>query len=511
MSSRPRRLPGLPTPIGDPTSAHDDSRRGGAGEGQDPAALAEFGTIIHVDADRYVYRVKTESGRVLPDLRRMRMHPADVGLVPLGTTVIVRYDLPIPYIGGVMDMPASNGATFGPGADAGIGMTGTTGYGGQGLSASPGGGVVGGANARAPNEPTDLIPGDLAFAHASGSRVGALEGGLALLVGSLMAQIRAHGLGDLVEIISRNFRHVTDFGVFEVKNKEGKIGISFRGGTDQLTEAGKGEERWTVRFDLGAEADLLDFRLTTPTGENLFHVHIDGDGRCNVYAADGFVTRRGSSSVEPAVEETAGDRRTRVGGSDTDRVEGARALTTGQDARHEVGGTWDTSAAADAVLTAGRDLTLGAGRRAVLDAQGDASSSDPALELRARNGDLLLDAGHQPRPQSKVRIRTKKGAINLTSTEGGNIELETLLGELRASVTKARIKTKGNDSLILGGDALIGHVAIFEQLERIILFLSMSLDTHVHPGINTPPTSMTQASVRSMLPAAKSKVVGVSG
>lgn len=505
------RLAGQPTPIDDPTSTHDASRRGGVGVGTDPGGAAETGTIVDVFADTYTYRVKTDSGRPLSDLRRMRMHPADVGLLPIGTTVIIRYDLPIPYIGGVMDMPASNGSAFGAGASAGIGITGTTGFGGQGLSAAPGGGVVGGANARATNEPTDLIPGDLAFAHPSGSRVGALEGALAVLVGGFAAQIRAYGLGDLVEIISRNYKHVTDFGVFEVKNKEGKVGLSFRGGTDQLTESGKGEERWTVRFDLGAEADLLDFRLTTPTGENLFHVHIDGDGRCNVYAADGFVTRRGSSSTERAVEETAGSVAVRIGGDEEHSVEGARAATTGQDARHTVGGTWDTSATTDALLTAGRDLTLGAGRRAVLDAQGDSTSTDPALELRARNGDMLLEAGHAPRPQSKVRVKTRKGAIELKSTEGGNVVFETLLGELRASVKKARIKTQGADSLILGGDALIGHITIFEQIERALLYMAATFDAHPHPGPNTPPTTPMSPALRGMLPAAKSKIVGVSG
>jgi hypothetical protein len=505
------RLPGHPTPIGDPTSTHDESRRGGAGGGQDPDALAELATIVDVFADTYTYNVKTESGRRHEGLRRMRMHPADMGLLSNGTTVCVRYDLPTPYIFGVLDMPAANGSSFGPGASAGIGITGTTGFGGQGLSAAPGGGVVGGANARATNEPTDLIPGDLAFAHPSGSRVGALEGGLAVLVGSFMAQIRAYGLGDLVEIISRNFRHVTDFGVFEVKNREGKVGLSFRGGTDQLTESGKDEEKWTVRFDLGAEADLLDFRLTTPTGENLFHVHIDGDGRCNVYAADGFVTRRGSSSTERAVEETAGSVATRIGGDEEHSVEGARATATGRDARHAVGGTWDTSATADALLTAGRDLTLGAGRRAVLDAQGDSASSDPALELRARNGDMLLEAGHAPRPQSKIRMKTRKGAIELKSSEGGNITIETLLGELRASVKKARIKTQGNDSLILGGDAIVGHVTIFEQLERVILHIATTFDVHTHPGTGAPPTVQMSPAIRAMLPNAKSKIVGVSG
>lgn len=489
------RIPGLATPIDDPTSTHDESRRGGAGPGRDPGAIAELATVIDVIADRYTYRVKSESGRALPELRRKRTHPADVSLLPIGTTVIVRYDLSVPYIDGVLDLPMSNAT------DPGIGVTGTTGFGGQGVSAST---KLGGANARAPNEPTDLIPGDSVLAHASGSRVGALEGGLAVLVGSMLAQIRAHGLGDLIEIISRNYRHVTDFGVFEVKNVGGKVGLSFRGGTDQLTEAGRGEEHWTVRFDIGAEADLLDFRLTTPSGENLFHLHIDGDGRCNVYAADGFVTRRGSSSVEPAVEEVAGSMRTRVGGDDTRSVEGARVDSTGHDAEHRVGGSWDTAAAVDAALSGGRDIALAAGRNAALGAQ-------DGLALSSRNGDLTLKAGHAPRPQSKIRAETLKGAIELVSKEGGTLTLETLLGEIRAAARKAVIDTQGPDSIILGGTAVTGHVAIYEVIERVLLFMALGHDTHVHPGPSTPPTTQISGVVQSILPGAKSRKVGVGG
>ena len=498
-------LSGRPTPIDNPTATHDDSRRGGVGVGPNPNALAELATVLDVFADTYTYSVKTESGSRLDNLRRKRTHPSDVAMLSHGTTVIIRYDLPFPYIDGVLDMPMSGAGS------QGVGVTGTTGYGGQGNSAMPGGGVVGSANARAAGEPTDLMPGDAVQAHPSGSRVGALEGSVALLMGSLLAQVRAHGLGDLVEIISRNYRHVTDFGVFEVKNKAGKVGLSFRGGTDQLTEAGNGEEHWTVRFDVGADADILDFRLTTPTGENLFHLHIDGDGRCNVYAADGIVTRSGSASVETAVTETAGSTEERVGGDATLLVEGAQVTSTGQDARHEVGGTWDTAAVADALLTAGRDLTLGAGRRGVRDAQGDAQSREAALELRTRNGDLALKAGHAPHPGSAIRMETLKGAISAKSTQGGLIELETLLGEIRAAARKITLETNGPDSVILGGKALVGHVVIYEMLERVLLFVASWADGHLHPGINTPPTTKVSASMRGMLPLAKSRKVGVSG
>lgn len=462
---------------------------------------AELGTIVDVLADRYVYRVKTDSGRSL-EMGRKRSHPSDVSLLPIGTSVLVKYDLPFPYIDGVLDIPATDA-----GASAAVPVTGAVGFGGQGVSAGTGSG----SNYRAANEPDDLIPGDSVHAHSSGSRVGALEGGLAVLVGSLLAQVRAHGLGDLVEIISRNFRHVTDFGVFEVKNKGGKVGLSFRGGTDQLTETGSDEERWTVRFDIGADADLLDFRLTTPTGENLFHVHVDGDGRCNVYAADGIVTRSGSASVETAITETAGSVEDRVGADRASYVGGSRSDSTGLDARHDVGGSLEMLAAVDLIAGAARDLSLSAGRRAVVDAQGDASSQDPAFELRARNGNMVFRAGHAPRPQGKIRMETLKGNIELASTQGGNVVLEALLGELRGAARKVLFDTQAPDSVILGGSALTGHVAIYEALERVLLFMAATYDSHGHPSMGAPPTTLMQPGVRGMVQNVKSRKVGVGG
>ena len=503
-------LPGLPTPISDPTTTHGDNRRGGVGVGPEPGAIAELATVVEVSADTYTYRVLTMSGKP-HTVPRKRAHPSDVSLLPHGTTVIVRYDLPYPYIDGVLDIPKVRGTAPGVNGDVGIGVTGTTGYGGQGLSASPAGGTVGEANFRAAGEPSDLLPGDAVLAHSSGSRVGALEGGVAVLVGSLLAQVRAHGLGDLLELISRNYRHVSDLGVLEVKNTAGKVGLSFRAATDQLTEAGNGEERWTVRLDIGAAADILDFRITTPTGENLFRVHIDGDGRCNVEGADGIVVRAGSSSPEPNRSETAGSVSERVGGDAEYRVDGARSSAVRQDATEVVGGTLDTRATVDALLSAGRDLALTAGRRGVLDAQGDASSSEPALELRTRDGDLSLAAGHAPRPQSKIRAKTLKGNIELESTQAGTISLKTLLGEIRAAAKTVVVDTQGADSTILGGNKIVGHVAIYEALERVLLYVASTHDAHVHPANGSPPAGSMQAGVRSLVSQAKSRRVGVGG
>ena len=69
-------------------------------------------------------------------------------------------------------------------------------------------------------------------------------------------------------------------GITQVTNEEGRTNMSFRGGSDQSTETGSDEEKWGIRFDLGAKGDVFNFELTTPLGQVLFRIHVDADGAC---------------------------------------------------------------------------------------------------------------------------------------------------------------------------------------------------------------------------------------
>lgn len=266
------------------------------------------GTTVNCDTNGHMYLVATAQGRVA--MPRKRAFPGDVGLIPNGTPVIVDYSLGEPYIDGIL--PPEN-----PRHDANVSssITGTSGHGGQDevLSANLG------ANARGETDPNDLLPGDSVLNGPDGSKVGALHGKVGLLFGSALAQVRAFGDSDLVQIVSGLLHVITWMGESKVINEDGKTSFIWRGGSDQLSQTGADEEHYPIRLDVGHTGDLVRFEITTPRGQTLFSLHINGQGRCSVFAGGGFdVTNTG----DDAPVRNAGSRDVRVLRSDSLQVSG---------------------------------------------------------------------------------------------------------------------------------------------------------------------------------------------
>jgi hypothetical protein len=496
----PRYLANMP----DPNAARRGPSRTGGIEPTNHSA--ELATIISVDAARYAYNVRTHRGRSLPGLPRKRYSPADITILPVGTTVVVRFDLGLPYIDGVLDLPAS------PSTEQGVPVSEVGGIGGQGFNQTT---DVNRGNYRGPSEPTDMLPGDTLMANSTGARVGALEGGVALLSAAQLAQVRAHVLNDLVEIISRNYRHVTDMGIFEVKNTDGRINMSFRGASDQTNEAGADEENWTCRMDLGSEGDMFNFELTTPQGQTLFRLHVDSNGRCEIFGLDGVVTQSGNRNGEPHIAEQGGD--------SIDTVHGARATNTGGDHLEVVEGDHRETVDGNATLLCGndiqqaatRDLGLSAGRNAVVSVAGD-KLGNTALTTSVQGGAYEVVVGQAAYPTPGYSLRTFKGDVAFRSTMGGAFKVDTPLGEINLRGRKAVINTMTPNSVILGGSALVSHVVKYEQLELFLKALLKMLDSHTHtsaaPGTPTsPPVVPFSAILSGMIKTLKSLRVGVGG
>ena len=490
----------------DPTATHGSGRLGGVGNASDAYSMCEWGTVADVQADRYTYTVKTLKGRMLQGVPRKRMHPSDIALLPLGTTVIVRHDLGLPIIDGVLDIPAT------PSTTTGVPTTGATGFGGQGLNQTTNTSV---GSYRSAAEPTDMLPGDMLSGNRSGARVGVLEGGVAMLRGSPMAQVRAYALQDLVEIISRNFRHITDMGIFEVTNADGRVNMSFRGATDQLGETGGDEENWTIRMDLGSVGDLFDFQLTTPQGQTLFKIHVDAGGRCEIFGLDGVIIQSGSQNDEPHIADHATDVIENIGGDHTVTVTGDETVTVQGGRTDTVDGSSTVSVGADYQLAAARDLGLSAGRNAYLNVTG-AKDGNPALTTTIQGGDWKIDFGQPQFPLAGLKLKTLKGNISMESQQGGTIELKTLLGEIREDARKITLNTKTPDSVILGGTSPMGHVTIYERLESLLRVLIRLFDSHTHTSAaagspTTPPLVPMSAAISPMILPMKSTRVGVGG
>lgn len=484
-------------PPRDPNATHrGPARHGGVGRPTGVSA-PELGTVTIVDTERYAYCVRTLAGQNLSGLQRKRSSASDLATLPVGTTVLIRYDINFPYIDGVFSMPAEEAT------DTGIPVAGGSSASTNALTQNYGTGTF-----RANGEPSDLVAGDDVTGNTSGARVGVLEGGMAVLMGSLLSQIRAHSLRNLIEIIARNFRLVTDMGEFKIDNRDGRVNMSFRGASDQASEAGATEQTWTIRMDLGSIGDLFNFELTTPQGQTLFKMHVDSNGRCNIFGLDGVVLQSGARSGEPAVTEQGGnsrdivrgDRAVETGGNATSIVEGDNARTVDGNELASIGNDSATSTVRDYSVAAGRDVLVTAGGKHT---------------TAVNDGDCKTTVGQTSKPNGNYSVETLRGRILLKSLQGGNIELETSTGQAKVSARKIMLNATGSDSVVLGGEALVAHLARFEQLEVLVNAMFTHFDAHTHavPALGTSgiPTVGMKMVLGRLVSAIKSLRVGVAG
>lgn len=443
-----------------------NNKHGGVG---DAVKRGEFATVIQYFPDRYTSNVKTESGRTIQGIPRLRTSPGDVATLAPGSEVLVSYDYGPPIIMGVMSTPASNNDDSTSYSSADL-----EGVGGQGLNKSSN--SVG--NYRNAAEPSDFIPGDDVKIGQDGNMLGLLSGGISLLKSGPLSQIRTHLINDLVEVLSRNFRLISDMGEFNITNEDGLINLSFRGGVDQRNEAGPDEEKWTIKLDLGSKGDMLNFELTTPTGQTLFRFHVDANGKAEIYGINGVEILSGSKDGGAHAEGHTGN--------SSREVDGHRTSTTGGDEERNVQGNCKENVGSDKTINAGndvkvqslRDTGISSGRNMTLRAEG--GDGDAALIFDVEQGDWVSTVGSATSPDSNLRMATFAGDIAVTSALGGNISLETSLGEILTDSTQIALKTSLPSSVILGGNSLSSHLVKWEELQIHLQTLYTLLDTHRH-------------------------------
>ncbi len=392
------------------------------------------GTTVNCDPNGHMYLVATAQGRVA--MPRKRAFPGDVGLIPNGTPVIVDYSLGEPYIDGIL--PPEN-PRHDPNTASSV--TGTSGHGGQDevLSANLG------ANARGETDPNDLIPGDSVLTGPDGSKVGALHGKIALLFGSALAQVRAFGDTDLVQIVSGLLHVITWMGESKVINEDGKTSFIWRGGSDQLSQTGADEEHYPIRLDVGHRGDLVRFEVTTPRGQSLFSLHINGQGRCSVFAGGGFdITNTG----DDAPVRNAGSRDVQVLRTDTLQVSGEGTYTFGANRR--------TTVSSNDREVVGQDKVTAISRRWVLDVGGTTQQTfNDNTTVNVRGGTYTLNV--------------TGGDITFSSTR--TIELKTLIPEGVKLGRNPRFHAVKYESLNQRLEALVTDYNAFKRAVAL----------HVHP------------------------------
>jgi hypothetical protein len=209
-----------------------------------------------------------------------------------------------------------------------------------------------------PGAPTDMSAGDWAQVGTLGNHVAVLEGGVALL-GSPAAHVQSIGPSGTLRQVARRFQQFTDFGQVRIENDQGKTSYVLRAGSNQSTQTGMDEQHWTIRLDLGATGDVLDFRILEPEGKLLFRLHAGSDGRVQIYGDGGVDLSAGANGNAEMRHDIAGSHTTAVAGSTTHTVQGNATTTVDQVSTVSVGGDHVHSVGGNATMFVGGAHDLG--------------------------------------------------------------------------------------------------------------------------------------------------------
>jgi hypothetical protein len=155
-----------------------------------------------------------------------------------------------------------------------------------------------------------MVPGDLALVNPDGNYLAALRGKISKLYGSERAQVMALGYHDLVRVVSENYENFNAFGELRVSNKNGRSGLSFKGGPDQVSQTGGAQKNWTFHVDIGDVGNMFDMKVTTNDNKTMSQALFSSDGGVEFYGAKSIGTF------------TAGTASHFVGGNQTYRYEG---------------------------------------------------------------------------------------------------------------------------------------------------------------------------------------------
>lgn len=465
-----------------------------------------FGTVVAFDADTYAAIVRTERGNLLHGVPCLRPNPGEMAPLPTGTEVAISYEYGAPVITGCISLPSSKNDTT-----PSYSITDANGFGGLGLNQAeyPQG------NFRKPGEPRDLIPGDWAATGPDGNGFARLGGGTSIMKSGPLSQIRTHSINDLVEIFSRNFRHITDMGESTITNNGGQINWSFRGGVTQRTETGPDEEKWTIRADLGAIGDIFNFELTTPGGQTLFKFHVDASGHCEIFGINGVNVSSGNRYAGAHTEEHNGDSSKTVGGNQTSNIAGDAEHTYGNKLKETVGGDLETTIGNDCRIATMRDVAIAAGRSLRLNAIGPLPPipGQTTAAIDVTTGDMAITVGTPTSIPKTNNLKTTVYSSDITvevSPLGvpGNITTNTILGMITDNSLRRVINTNSlPESIVLGGPAIISHLVKWEELQLYINQLHTALSTHVHAITSTatagpfPVNGLTAVPVPGILEA----------
>lgn len=505
----PRRLSQQSPNLSFPTEQMQ-SRTAGPVFAPPPLDRRERGIIVGVDTRRHAYRVQLANGGPISSMGRIKQGAGDLDLLSVGTPVRVDFSLGEPYIDGVLPISLPEDSeeiveTIGDPNSPTASDLSQNDY---------------GVNYRVAGEPTDLIAGDCVMRAPQGALVAALNGRLAFMRGSRLAELALHGDGNHGELRTGTWRHWSWMGYSEIENSNGAMNYRWRGSPRQVTPTTGDSVRYAVQLDVGAAGDLIDLKVVNSTNQTLFRLHVNPQGRCEMFAAGGIDQTGGGLNGQPHIERRHGDSQLILRGNRIETVEGRHQVVSQSGHTSEVIGDRTLHTSQDLVIETGRQLELHTGRSKLETVGGDltltvgtpGASNDLTERIfadvsRTVTGGVTEtvvgsrttnSTGSHSDTVATTRTLTSLGA---TSLVGGTVSLTSTSGgvSLSSSVPVNGIRLGSGTS----------HVTKWEQLIPILQALVTMIDGHTHivtpaagpiPAMATPPTgSPTNAAMLTSL------------
>jgi len=370
--------------------------------------------------------------------------------------------------------------------------------------------------------PRDLHFGDKGWIGNQGQKLAILDGGIVVMEASPMARVEVNQDEDTVLLAGRNTRLITGFGNIEFRDRGGKSSFVLEGGTDQITQTGNGKDNWSIRAEMGGEAEgLINFQTRNLQGQRMSSLTMDADGSEQRYNA-GNTSVAVEGSHEWSIRQ---GRKTYVQqGNDYLEVQGAREERIYGNHTSEVFDTRFSRVGGDRRDTVMRDWSLAAMRNMKINVSGDALMSNPltnALDVVVTNGNAMFDvgnpiAGDTAKALSGFKVNTHGlGNVELLANELGMLFLDAALPAASVYIG-ANLSTQPTAPKGMGFEpAVLGWKFIALMTAAISTF-----DVHQHPlppplaalaffAPTLPPIPLMSLTVSPSLPFSVSKKVMV--
>jgi hypothetical protein len=424
--------------------------------------------------------------------------------LPLGTLVILDNTTGVPHIDGVLALDTVNvdlakgvGSSIAPQATIPVNALASTGF-----------------SCRTTSTPIDALPGDWITIGPDGNRIGALLGGYCVLGSgpSAKARFETHQVADLARFVTENYEVYTGFGELKVHNKEGRCGLTFRGGVDQQTESGGGEEGWTFKVDIGDSGQFFTLEVCEPDGTTKAKLNITADGEVTIISTNGlsFVDAgRGISSFEMAsnlITRVLQEMRETVEGKVTQTYGSDRVTSVAGGDRRVVGAN-----ASDRIMGHQSNEVSGSVTQTIY--SGSAALAKPTnvgLETQVLNGSVILEAGNpllgaNPAALAGVSIISHNGDVTIGSVAPG-AGIPSL-----PNMTVALNTNNVPGSVGLGAPAkmCVDNAVKFMPLQTLLQVVGAMIDAHAHPSNGAPPTLLVSPAIAAMTPYLMSQVVKI--